>query len=102
LKSSTVSLKSAGHVSMLTEGVKNWRIIWFMTSVYCCRNKWILYCRPGSAIKYGSIIFIGGYWSENLKEGERLLGGPRCRWDDNIKMHLREIGWEGVDWIHLA
>jgi hypothetical protein len=25
-----------------------------------------------------------------------------CRWNDNMKMYLREIGWEGVDWIHLA
>jgi hypothetical protein len=28
--------------------------------------------------------------------------GPRRRWEDNIKMDLRETGWEGVDWIHLA
>jgi hypothetical protein len=34
-------------------------------------------------------------------EGKRPLGKPRSRWDDNIKMDLREIGWE-VDWIHLA
>jgi len=27
---------------------------------------------------------------------------PRQRQYDNIKMNLREIGWEGVDWIHLA
>jgi hypothetical protein len=27
---------------------------------------------------------------------------PRRRWKDNIKMSLREIGLEGVDWIHLA
>jgi hypothetical protein len=26
----------------------------------------------------------------------------RRRWEDNIKMDLREIGWEGVDWLHLA
>jgi hypothetical protein len=25
-----------------------------------------------------------------------------CRWEDNIKMHLKEIWWEGVDCIHLA
>jgi hypothetical protein len=29
-------------------------------------------------------------------------GRPRCRWVDNIKMDLREIGWGGVDWIELA
>jgi hypothetical protein len=26
----------------------------------------------------------------------------RRRWEDNIRMDLREIEWEGVDWIHLA
>jgi hypothetical protein len=35
-------------------------------------------------------------------EGKRPLGIPRHRWEDNIRMDLREIGWEGVDWIHLA
>jgi hypothetical protein len=35
-------------------------------------------------------------------EGKRSLGRPRCRWVDNIKMNLREIGWDGMDWINLA
>jgi hypothetical protein len=35
-------------------------------------------------------------------EGKRPCGGPRYIWEDNIRMDLREIGWEGVDWIHLA
>jgi hypothetical protein len=35
-------------------------------------------------------------------EGKRPLGRPRRRWEDGIKMDLEEIGWEGVDWIHLA
>jgi hypothetical protein len=30
------------------------------------------------------------------------LGRPRHRWEDNIKMALKEIGWEGIDWIKLA
>jgi hypothetical protein len=30
-------------------------------------------------------------------EGTRPLGRPRRRWVDNIKMDLREIGWDGVD-----
>jgi hypothetical protein len=28
-------------------------------------------------------------------EGERPLERPRCRWDDGIKMDLREMGWGG-------
>jgi hypothetical protein len=35
-------------------------------------------------------------------EGRRPLGRPRRRWEDNIKMDLREIGWGGMDWINLA
>jgi hypothetical protein len=35
-------------------------------------------------------------------EGKRALGRPRCRWEDGIKMDLRETGLEGVDWIRLA
>jgi hypothetical protein len=35
-------------------------------------------------------------------KGKRPLGRPRRRWVDNIKMDLREIGWDGVDWVDLA
>jgi hypothetical protein len=34
--------------------------------------------------------------------GKRPLGTPRRRWVDNIKMDLREIGGDGMDWIDLA
>jgi hypothetical protein len=37
-----------------------------------------------------------------IQEGKRPLGRPRRRWEDNIKMDLREIGWGGMDWIHLV
>jgi hypothetical protein len=30
-------------------------------------------------------------------EGKRSLGRPRCRWVDNIKIDLREMGWDGMD-----
>ena len=35
-------------------------------------------------------------------EGKRLLGRPRRRWEDNIKMDFQEVGWAGMDWIDLA
>jgi hypothetical protein len=35
-------------------------------------------------------------------EGKRPLGRTKCRWVDNIKMDLLEIGWSCVDWIGLA
>jgi hypothetical protein len=41
-------------------------------------------------------IFVG------KPEGKRPLGRPRRRWVDNIKTYLREIRWDGMDWIDLA
>jgi hypothetical protein len=35
-------------------------------------------------------------------EGKRPLGRPRHRWEDNIKMDLRETGIKGTNWIQLA
>jgi hypothetical protein len=35
-------------------------------------------------------------------EVKRPLGRPRRRWKNNIKMYIREIGFGGVYWIHLA
>jgi hypothetical protein len=35
-------------------------------------------------------------------EGKRPLGRPRCRWVDNIRIDLGEVGWGDVDWIGLA
>jgi hypothetical protein len=35
-------------------------------------------------------------------EGKRPLGRLRHRWEDNIRMDLKEIGWGGMDWINLA
>jgi hypothetical protein len=35
-------------------------------------------------------------------EGKRLLGRPRHRWEDNIKMDFWEIGIDVASWIRLA
>jgi hypothetical protein len=35
-------------------------------------------------------------------EGKRPLGRPRRRWENEIRMDLREIGWGSVDWFQLA
>jgi hypothetical protein len=40
------------------------------------------------------------FWLENLKAINHLE--DRRRWEDNIRTDFREVGWEGVDWIHLA
>jgi hypothetical protein len=41
-------------------------------------------------------VFVG------RPEGKRPLGRPRRRWEDNIRMDLREIGIERANWIRLA
>jgi hypothetical protein len=41
-------------------------------------------------------IFVG------TPDGKTPLGRPRRKWMDNTKMDLREIGWDGVDWIHMT
>jgi hypothetical protein len=35
-------------------------------------------------------------------EGKRPLGRPRRRWEDNIKIHLQEVGCGDMDWTELA
>jgi hypothetical protein len=34
-------------------------------------------------------------------EGKRPLGRTKCRWEDNIKVDLQEVGCWGIDWIEL-
>jgi len=35
-------------------------------------------------------------------EGKRPRGRSERRWEDNVIMDLRDVGWEGVHWMHLA
>ena len=46
------------------------------------------------------MVYIGVWGGK--PEGKRTLGRPRRRWENNIKMDLQEMGYEGKDWIELA
>jgi hypothetical protein len=35
-------------------------------------------------------------------KGKKLFGRPKLRWEGNISMYLKEIRWEGMNWIHLS
>jgi hypothetical protein len=35
-------------------------------------------------------------------EEKRPLGKPKRRWENNTCMEVKEKGWEGMDWMHLA
>ena len=37
-----------------------------------------------------------------IPQGKRPFGRTRHRWEDNIKMHLQEVGWGCMDWIDLT
>jgi hypothetical protein len=55
----------------------------------------------------GHVARMGEEWNVyrvliGKPERKRPLGRPRRRWEDRIRMDLREIGWVSVDWIQLA
>jgi hypothetical protein len=60
------------------------------------RKKWAVHVACMGAMRNAFNILVGKF------QGKRTLGRNRRRLKDNIRMDLREIGWEGVDWILLA
>jgi hypothetical protein len=59
-----------------------------------------LYSSPNIVTVRGGERCLQGFGWE-ARSG-RLLGRPRRRWEDNIKLDLREIGIDGTNWIQLA
>jgi hypothetical protein len=51
---------------------------------------------------YGGRRGVHRVWVGKPEGGNRSLGRPRHRWEDNIKMDLQEIGCEFMDWINLS
>jgi hypothetical protein len=45
---------------------------------------------------------MGEMRNHTKSEWKQPLRRPRYKKEDNMRVGLREIGWEGVDWIHLA
>jgi hypothetical protein len=43
---------------------------------------------------------IQGFWRKPA--GKRPLERPRCRWKNNIKLDIKLMEWEVMDWFHLA
>jgi hypothetical protein len=60
------------------------------------RMRWAGHAARMGETRYACGILVG------KPEGKRTLGRPRRRWVDNIKMDLREIGWDGMNLIELA
>jgi hypothetical protein len=51
-------------------------------------------------LKIFQTVYSSKFFIENLKG--KIRRRPSHRWEDNIRMNFREIGWVGVDRIHLA
>jgi hypothetical protein len=60
------------------------------------RMRWAGHVARMGEMRNAYMILVG------KPEGKRPLGSPRRRWVDNIKLDIREIGWDGMDWIELA
>ena len=63
-----------------------------------------LYSSPNivQVIKVRRMRWVGHVVHMGERRGKRPLGRPRCRWEDNIKMDLQEVGCGGMDWSELA
>jgi hypothetical protein len=60
------------------------------------RMRWVDHVARTGEIRNVYRILIG------KAEWKRRIGGPRRRWEDNIRMDLTEIEWEDMDWMHLT
>jgi hypothetical protein len=60
------------------------------------RIRWLGLVAHGRQRRGAYIDFMG------KPEGKRPLGRPGCRWEDRTKIDLKEIGWEGMDWMDRA
>ena len=80
------------HNEELNDLYSSPNIIW----VIKLRRRW-----AGHVARMGKRRGVYGVWV-GKPDGERPLGRPRRRWEDNIKMDLQGVGCGGVDWIELA
>jgi hypothetical protein len=60
------------------------------------RMRWAGHVASMEEIRHSYEILVG------KPEGKRPFGRHRLRWGDNIRQDLREIRWEGVDWMQLT
>jgi hypothetical protein len=60
------------------------------------RMRWVGHVACTGEVRGANNILVG------RPEGRKPLGRPRRRWEDNVKIDPREIGFGDVDWIHWA
>ena len=75
------------HKEELNDRYSSPHIIWVFKSR---RMRWVGHiARMEESTDAYRVFFFGGGGSE----GKRPLGGPRHRWEDNIRIDLQEVGW---------
>ncbi|KAJ4449500.1 hypothetical protein ANN_00900 [Periplaneta americana] len=92
--------------TVITQGAHTFE--WFGgrdSTVYCRTNN--LHKDCGLSLGVAQLLERSVRRTENRSVswetgGKRPLGRPRRRWEDNIKMDLREVGYDDRDWINLA
>ena len=73
-------------------------VVWVCVCVWCMFKRFKLFSTAmtvhcSCSGVYGVLV--------GKPEGKRLLGRPRHRWEDNIKMALEEVGWTGSMWLRI-
>jgi hypothetical protein len=85
----------------LAEGHSGWGNKW-----YLFLTKFLTSClqklSPFSSVTYFFEDVITTRVLLGKHEGKRLLGRPKRKWEDNIKMNLQEMGCGGMEWIDVA
>jgi hypothetical protein len=101
------SYESWRFITMFTKGF-HWILCW-VNSISTNRHfSWGSYLNNNSSDEISKVCSMH-WWTEKCiniyvvkPERKRWLGWTRHRWKDNIETDLWKIGWEYVNWIHLA
>jgi hypothetical protein len=70
------------------------------------KNVWSYTCTPQYVfmvwclVKHRDNFTFTFIFSVGTRGGKRALGEQRHRWEDDIKVHLRKLGYEDVDWVY--
>jgi hypothetical protein len=78
---------------------QNYNFVYFNHIVRVIKSRWLRWA--GHVARTGEGRDVYSVLVGNAK-GKKPLGRPRRRWEDNIKMDLRDMGIEGANWIRLA
>jgi hypothetical protein len=91
-----VSYKGKYFVLLFLQIIHVWRAPSIVRAIKARRIRW-----AGHVARMGEVRGAYNILVER-PEGRRPLGRPRRRWEDNIEMDLKEIGFGDVDWIQWA